>query len=62
VVAWQDRLTPAWRHCAGGCHLNHEVDDLLRAAGFELEELQTGYAKGLRPMAYMYEGVAPGAP
>jgi ubiquinone/menaquinone biosynthesis C-methylase UbiE len=58
VVAWQDRLTPVWKHCAGGCHLNRKVDDLLRAAGFELEELHTGYAKGPRPMAYMYEGVA----
>lgn len=21
VVAWQDRLTPLWKRCAGGCHL-----------------------------------------
>jgi ubiquinone/menaquinone biosynthesis C-methylase UbiE len=58
VVAWQERLTPVWKHCAGGCHLDRKVDDLLRAAGFELEALHTGYAKGPRPMAYMYEGVA----
>ena len=58
VVAWQDRLTPLWTHCAAGCHLNRKVDDLLRAAGFELEQLHTGYAKGPRPLAYMYEGVA----
>jgi SAM-dependent methyltransferase len=58
VVAWQERLTPVWKRCAGGCHLDRKVDDLLRAAGFELEVLHTGYARGLPPMAFMYEGVA----
>jgi ubiquinone/menaquinone biosynthesis C-methylase UbiE len=58
VRQWQDRLTPLWRRCAGGCHLNRKTDDLIRAADFQLIELSTGYASGLRPMAYMYEGCA----
>jgi SAM-dependent methyltransferase len=58
VRKWQDRLTPLWRRCAGGCHLNRKIDDLVRAAGFTLRQLETGYARGLRPMAYMYEGSA----
>jgi SAM-dependent methyltransferase len=58
VVAWQDRLTPLWKRCAGGCHLNRKIDDLVRDGGFEIAELQTGYAKGPRPMAFMYEGHA----
>ena len=28
VRKWQNRLTPLWRHVAGGCHLNRRIDDL----------------------------------
>jgi len=58
VARWQNRLTPMWSYCAGGCHLNRKTDDLLRAAGFTLPELSTGYAPGLRAFSYMYEGTA----
>jgi ubiquinone/menaquinone biosynthesis C-methylase UbiE len=58
VQRWQDRLTPAWRRWAGGCHLNRKPDDLVRAADFTLERLDTGYARGPRPMAFIYEGSA----
>jgi ubiquinone/menaquinone biosynthesis C-methylase UbiE len=58
VRKWQDWLTPLWRQCAGGCHLNRKTDDLIRAAGFNLSDLSTGYSRGPRPMAYMYEGQA----
>jgi SAM-dependent methyltransferase len=60
VAIWQDRLTPFWRRCAGGCHLNRNVGDLIRNAGFELAELSTGYARGPHAMVYMYEGQAVG--
>lgn len=55
---WQDRLTPGWRRIAGGCHLNRKIDDLVAAAGFRLDDLRTGYARGPRPMTFMYEGRA----
>jgi ubiquinone/menaquinone biosynthesis C-methylase UbiE len=58
VVRWQHRLTPAWRRIAGGCHLDREMDQLVRAAGFDLSRLQTGYAPGPRPMTFMYQGCA----
>ena len=58
VVAWQDRLTPLWKRCAGGCHLNRKIDDIVQQNGFDIAELKTGYAKGPRPMAFMYEGRA----
>jgi ubiquinone/menaquinone biosynthesis C-methylase UbiE len=58
VARWQHRLTPMWRRLAGGCHLDRKIDDLVRAAGFELPELRTEYAPGPRPMTYMYEGRA----
>jgi ubiquinone/menaquinone biosynthesis C-methylase UbiE len=58
VRAWQDRLTPAWRLIAGGCHLNRRVDDLISAAGFRITELNTFYIIGPRPMTYTYQGLA----
>lgn len=58
VERWQHRLTPLWRHIAGGCHLDRQMDDLIRSAGFDLTELRTEYAQGPRMMTYMYEGCA----
>ena len=58
VEAWQDRLNPLWRRIGGGCNLNRRIDELVRAAGFRVARLETGYAKGPRPMAYIYEGRA----
>ena len=58
VAWWQDHLTPLWKRCSGGCHLNRQTDDLLRSVGFRLARLKTGYAQGPRPMTFMYEGQA----
>lgn len=58
VERWQHRLTPMWRHIAGGCHLNRKMDDLVRSTGFEVTEFRTEYARGPRPFTYMYEGCA----
>ena len=58
VVRWQDRLTPAWRRIAGGCHLNRPIDALIEAGGFEVPEMQCGYGSGPRVSAYLYRGVA----
>lgn len=58
VRAWQDRLDRLWSRLAGGCHLNRKMDALIAGAGFELAELETGYAPGPKPLAYLYRGVA----
>ena len=58
VAWWQHRLTPCWKCLGGGCHLNRKIDDLITAAGFHIEELDTGYMQGRNPFAFMYEGVA----
>ena len=58
VVAWQDRLTPVWKHVGGGCHLNRKIDELIEAAGFQITELRTRYLRGPRPMTYTYQGFA----
>lgn len=59
VRAWQDRLTPWWRHLAGGCHLNRDIRHLVTAAGFRIDDLDASYSDvGPRPFAYLYRGVA----
>jgi ubiquinone/menaquinone biosynthesis C-methylase UbiE len=58
VARWQDRLTPIWRPLAGGCHLNRKPDDLIRSAGFSIDDLETRYLKGPRPMVFVYSGSA----
>jgi ubiquinone/menaquinone biosynthesis C-methylase UbiE len=58
VRAWQDRLTPVWKHVAGGCHLNRDVPHLIAAAGFDLHDLHTGYMSGPRLFTFMFEGRA----
>jgi SAM-dependent methyltransferase len=58
VRRWQDRLTPIWRSCAGGCHLNRPISAMIEAAGFRIDRIETGYIPGPRPMTFMYEGSA----
>jgi ubiquinone/menaquinone biosynthesis C-methylase UbiE len=42
-LAWlADHLTPAWKHIAGGCHLDRDPLPLLAPAGFALERRTTG--------------------
>jgi ubiquinone/menaquinone biosynthesis C-methylase UbiE len=58
VERWQRRLTPLWRCISGGCHLDRKVDELIQAAGFELDELHLQYVQGPRIFTYFYEGCA----
>lgn len=36
----QDLLTPIWRQCGAGCHLNRRTAENMQAAGFEIVETQ----------------------
>ena len=58
IMRWQRRLTPYWKRIGGGCHLDRKMDDLIRAAGFRVEALETGYMKGPKPWTFMYRGSA----
>jgi ubiquinone/menaquinone biosynthesis C-methylase UbiE len=56
---WQRRLTPAWRCIAGGCHLDRRQDELIEAAGFVIEKLETGHLlEAPRLVSYLYRGSA----
>ena len=58
VARWQDRLDPVWRRIAGGCHLNRQIDALVREAGFRIDRLQTSHLPGPRTHTFLYEGRA----
>jgi ubiquinone/menaquinone biosynthesis C-methylase UbiE len=56
VARWQHRLTPCWKRIGGGCHLDRKMDDLIRAAGFRLSDVETHYMNGPRLMTFIYQG------
>jgi ubiquinone/menaquinone biosynthesis C-methylase UbiE len=58
VARWQRRLTPCWGSISGGCHLDRKMDDLVRAAGFCLDAIETGYMNGPKPWTFIYSGRA----
>lgn len=58
VRRWQDWLTPTWKRIGGGCHLNRPIRNLIETAGFGITQLETGYMKGPKPLAFLYEGRA----
>jgi ubiquinone/menaquinone biosynthesis C-methylase UbiE len=58
VARWQDRLDPIWCSIAGGCHLNRQINTLVREAGFRIDRLQTSRLPGLRTHTFLYEGRA----
>jgi ubiquinone/menaquinone biosynthesis C-methylase UbiE len=58
VMRWQNRLTPLWCRCTGGCHLNRPIADLVRGAGFVINDLKTCYMARPRFATFMYEGTA----
>ncbi len=58
IARWQHRLTPCWRRIGGGCHLDRKMDNLIRAAGFQINAVKTGYMTGPKPWTFMYQGSA----
>ena len=58
TARWQHRLTPYWKRISGGCHLDRKTDDLIRAAGFQIDAIEMAYLQGPKPWTFMYQGSA----
>jgi SAM-dependent methyltransferase len=58
IERWPNRVNPIWRLVAGGCNLNRPIDELVREAGFQIDELETEYLPGPRIMTFTYRGTA----
>lgn len=54
----QDRINPIWRRLSGGCHLNRDIPALLRANGFDVNQLEEMYLPGWKPATYNVWGSA----
>ena len=58
VARWQRRLDPIERVIADGCHLTRDAPALVRAAGFDIVELEQRFAAGPKPWSYFSVGRA----
>jgi ubiquinone/menaquinone biosynthesis C-methylase UbiE len=58
VRSWQHRIEPVQKRLADGCHLTRDAAALVVAAGFELEEVESRYARGPKPWSYFTAGQA----
>jgi len=59
VARWQSRLDPLWGRCAGGCHLNRDIAELVEAADFRFRRLDEGYlVKGPKFLTWHFDGEA----
>jgi len=39
-------------------HINRKMDELIETSDFRIVQLDMAYAKGLRPMSFIYSGRA----
>jgi ubiquinone/menaquinone biosynthesis C-methylase UbiE len=59
VCQWQDRINPIWRRIVGGCHVNRDIPQLLKAGGFDVVDMETSYLPGTPKFAgYNFWGSA----
>lgn len=59
VSKWQHRIDPYWTKIAGGCHLNRNIPDLIKSAGFQIQSMEEMYLPSTPKFAgYNYWGVA----
>lgn len=58
LFRWQKRIDPIQRRIADGCHVSRDHPALIENAGFEIEKVTAGFAKGPKPWSYFYVGRA----
>ena len=59
IRKWQKRINPFWGKIAGGCHLNRNIPELIRSAGFQIQTMDEMYLPSTPKFAgYNYWGVA----
>jgi ubiquinone/menaquinone biosynthesis C-methylase UbiE len=58
IARRQRRFTPLQMKVAGGCHLDRDIDALVRASGLQVERLSRFSIKGPKTASAMYCGVA----
>lgn len=62
LAGLQDRLTPAWRRVADGCHLNRDTESLVRRAGFRVTHRREDIGGLLLELRARPKAASPGSP
>lgn len=59
VAKWQHRLTPVFKLLGDGCHLNRDIEAIVRASPLHVEAIDTFYLPDTPKVGgYTYRGVA----
>lgn len=59
VARWQRRLTPVFRCIGDGCHLDRDIEAIVRDSPLAIEMVETFYLEDSPKVGgYMYRGVA----
>ena len=58
VARLQNLWNPIQKWCAGGCHVNREIDRLILDSGFKILGYKHFYMEGPKILSYMYGGMA----
>lgn len=58
IRKWQERLDPAWKKIAGGCHLGRPIPKYLAEGGFDIRSMESAYLPGPRFATFNYWGTA----
>jgi ubiquinone/menaquinone biosynthesis C-methylase UbiE len=58
VAGRQRFFDPIEQRVAGGCHLTREPRSLVEDAGFVMDHVETGYAKGPKPWTWLTAATA----
>ncbi len=58
VRRWQNRMNPIWKRMGGGCNLNRPIPDLIEQGGFKINNIETMYIPGWKPVSFNYWGSA----
>ena len=58
VARLQNWWNPVQKKIAGGCHVNRPMEQLISAAGFQIERMDKFYMAGPKIFTYMFCGWA----
>jgi len=58
VARLQNLWNPIQKWCAGGCHVNREINHLILNSGFKIQNFNNFYMEGPKVLTYMYGGMA----
>lgn len=58
TARWQYRLDGLQQRLCAGCHLARPIDELVRAAGLTVTDLEHDRLRGPGPMSYLFLGAA----